>query len=87
MSSNISTEHALQYGKKKNGRLTGHHQFLSLFRKKVTPFECGNNRTISLISHSSKILLKIIANRMQNKLNAEIAEEQAGFRPGKGTRN
>ena len=49
--------------------------------------ECSNNRTIALISHSSKILLMIIANRMQERLHSEIAEEQAGFRPGKGTRD
>lgn len=40
-----------------------------------------------MIIHSSKILLKIIANRMQERLHSEIAEEQAGFRPGKGTRD
>ena len=39
----------------------------------------SNNRTISLISHSSKILLKIIAKRLAMKLNEEISEEQAGF--------
>ena len=38
--------------------------------------QCSNNRTIALISHSSKILLKIIADRMKMKLRTEIAEEQ-----------
>ena len=52
--------------------------------KKVDTAECSNNRTITLISHSSKILLVIIANKMQERINSEIAEEQAGFRPGKG---
>ena len=46
---------------------------------------CSNNIKIPLISHSSKILLKIIAKRLAIKLNEEISEEQAGFRPGKGT--
>ncbi|XP_042864337.1 uncharacterized protein LOC122248391 [Penaeus japonicus] len=55
--------------------------------KKGDTLKCSNNRTISLISHSSKILLKIMAKRMANKLNEEIADEQAGFRPGKGTRD
>ena len=55
--------------------------------KKGAVLQCCNYRTISLISHSSKILLKIIAKRMAIKLNEEIAEEQAGFRPGKGTRD
>ncbi|XP_042876027.1 uncharacterized protein LOC122255792 [Penaeus japonicus] len=49
--------------------------------KKGDTFKCSSNRTISLISHSSKILLKIMAKRMANKLNEEIADEQAGFRP------
>ena len=48
--------------------------------------QCCNNR-ISLKSHSSKILLKIIAKLLAIKLNEEISEEQAGFRPGKGTRD
>ncbi|MCT5353383.1 reverse transcriptase family protein [Pseudomonas aeruginosa] len=55
--------------------------------KKGDALQCNNNRTIALISHSSKILLKIIAERMKLKLREEIADEQAGFRPGKGTRN
>ena len=55
--------------------------------KKGDTLQCSNNRTIALISHSSKILLKIIAERMKLKLREEIADEQAGFRPGKGTRN
>ena len=55
--------------------------------KKGDTLRCNNNRTIALISHSSKILLKIIAGRMKNKLKEEIADEQMGFRPGLGTRN
>ena len=55
--------------------------------KKGDTLQCTNNRTIVLISHSSKILLKIIAKRMHWKMKADIAEEQAGFRAGRGTRN
>uniref|UniRef100_H2YWZ5 Reverse transcriptase domain-containing protein n=1 Tax=Ciona savignyi TaxID=51511 RepID=H2YWZ5_CIOSA len=55
--------------------------------KKGDTLQCTNNRTIALISHSSKILLKIIAKRMLGKMEAEIAEEQAGFKAGTGTRN
>ncbi len=54
--------------------------------KKGNMKEWSNHRTISLISRASKILLKIISNRMEEKMNHEIAEEQAGFRAGKGTR-
>ena len=55
--------------------------------KKGNIKECSNHRTISLISHASKILLKIINNRLKQKLESEIAEEQAGFRAGRGTRD
>ena len=41
---------------------------------------CQNHRTISLISHPSKVMLKIILNRLQPKAEEIIAEEQAGFR-------
>ena len=46
---------------------------------------CSNYRTIALISHISKILLYIILNRMKSKIEFEVAEEQAGFREGRGT--
>ena len=46
---------------------------------------CSNYRTIALISHISKILLYIILNRLKIKIESEVAEEQAGFREGRGT--
>ena len=49
--------------------------------------ECTNNRKISLVSHCSKKLLRIIAGRMKGKMEEEIAEEQCRFVPGKGTRD
>ena len=49
--------------------------------------KCTNNRTITLISHYSKILFKIIAGGMKGKMEEGIAEEQSGFVPGKGTRD
>ena len=48
---------------------------------------CEEHRTISLISHCSKILLRILLNRMQNDANREINEVQMGFRKGVGTRD
>ena len=47
--------------------------------------KCSNYRTISLISHLSKVLLKIINNRLKAKAEEILAEEQAGFRSGRGT--
>ena len=48
---------------------------------------CSNYRTIALISHASKILLKIIQKRLEKKLDEEINIVQAGFRPNRGTRD
>ena len=53
--------------------------------KKGDTLQCCNNRTMALISHCSKILLNIIAGRMQTRLKEEIGEEQAGSRSGMGT--
>ena len=46
---------------------------------------CSNYRTISLISHPSKIMLRVILNRLKPQAERIIAEEQAGFRPGRST--
>ena len=54
--------------------------------KKGNIKECSNHRTISLIVHASKVLLKIIVNRIKKKYQRETAEEQAGFVDEKGTR-
>lgn len=47
--------------------------------------ECGNYRTIALISHTSKILLIILLNRMKTKVESEISDFQAGYRKGRST--
>ncbi|WP_419652868.1 RNA-directed DNA polymerase, partial [Thiolapillus sp.] len=53
--------------------------------KKVNLQQCQNYRTISLISHPSKVMLKIILNRLKPQAEKIIAEEQAGFRAGRST--
>ena len=53
--------------------------------KKGDITKCENYRTISLINHSSKILLEIIRSRMKPYVEAILAEEQARFRPGRST--
>ena len=55
------------------------------FPKKGNLQLCQNYRTISLISHPSKVMLKIILNRLQPQAEEIIAEEQAGFRAGRST--
>ena len=49
--------------------------------------ECSNCRTISLISHASKVMLKILQARLQQYVNHEFPDVQAGFRKGRGTRD
>ena len=48
---------------------------------------CSNYHTIALISHASKVLLKILQVRFQQYMNRELPDVQAGFRKGRGTRN
>ena len=55
--------------------------------KKPNANECKNHHTISLMSHVTKILLRIIMMRIRNKILPEIAQEQCGFIEGKGTVN
>ena len=55
--------------------------------KKGDSRDCSNYRTISLVSHASKVLLQIILERIRAKVETELSDEQAGFRTGRGTRN
>ena len=58
-----------------------------LFPKKGNAKECSNYRTIELISHASKIMLKILQARLQQYMNLQLRDVQAGFRKGRGTRD
>ena len=49
--------------------------------------ECLNYHTIALISHASKVILKILQARLQQYVNCELPDVQAGFRKGRGTRD
>ena len=49
--------------------------------------ECSNYCTIALISHTSKVMLKILQARLQQYVNRELPDVQAGFRQGRGTRD
>ena len=48
--------------------------------------ECSNYHTIALISHATKVMLKILQARLQQYMNHELLDVQAGFRKGRGTR-
>ena len=55
--------------------------------KKGNAKECLNYHTIALISHASKVMLKILHARLQQYVNHELPDVQAGFRKGRGTRD
>ena len=63
---------------------------MSLFiptQKKGSAKGCSSYRTIALISHSGKVMLKILQARLQQYVNHELPDVQAGFRKGRGTRD
>ena len=55
--------------------------------KKSNAKECSTYHTIALISHTSKAMLKILQARLQQYVNSEFPDVQAGFRKGRGTRD
>ena len=55
--------------------------------KKGNAKECSNYHTIAFISHASKVMLKILQARLQQYMNCELPDVQAGFRKGRGTRD
>ena len=64
---------------------TGKGQFS--FNPKERQCQCSNYHTIALISHASKVMLKILQARLQEYVNHELPDVQAGFRKGRGTRD
>ena len=58
-----------------------------LVPKKGNPKECSNYHTVALISHASKVIPKTLQARLQQYLNFELPDVQAGFRKGRGTRD
>ena len=57
------------------------------FPEKGNAKECSNYGTIALISHASKVMLKILQARLQQYMNCEFPDAQAGYRKGRGTRD
>ena len=58
-----------------------------LIPKKGKAKQCSNYYTIALISHASKVMLKILQARLQQYMNRELPDVQAAFRKGRGTRD
>ena len=78
------TQYANKFGKLSSGHRTGKGQF-SFQSQRKNARECSNYRTIVLISHASKVILKILQARLQQYVNGELPDVQAGFRKGRGT--
>ena len=55
--------------------------------KKGNAKKCSNYHTIALISHASKVMFKILQARLQQYVNCDLPDVQAGFRKGRGTRD
>ena len=79
-------QYASKFGKLSSGHKTGKGVFIPI-PKKGNAKECSNYRTIALISHASKVMLKILQARLQQYVNYELPDVQAGFRKGRGTRD
>ena len=78
-------QYASKFGKLSSGHRTGKGQFSFQSQKKGNAKECSNYRTIALISYAHKVMLKILQARLQQYVNRELPDVQAGFRKGRGT--
>ena len=87
MLSKCCTQYASNFGKLSSGRRTGKRSVFIPIPKKGNVKEFSNYRTIALISYASKVILKIHQVRLQQYVNHELPDVQAGFRKGRGTRD
>ena len=77
------TQYASKFGKLSSGQWK-RSVFIPI-PKKGNAKECSNYRTVALISHASKVMLKILQARLQQHVNRELPDVQAGFRKDRGT--
>ena len=81
------TQYTRKFGKLSSGHRTGKGRFSFQSQRRANANECSNYCTIALNSHASKAMLKIFQPRLQQYMNYELPDVQAGFRKGRGTRN
>ena len=79
------TIYASKFGRLTSGHRTGKGQFLFQSQRRAMPNNAQT--TVALISHASKVMLKILQARLQQYMNSERPVVQAGFRKGRGTRD
>ena len=81
------TQYASKFGKLSSSHNTAKGQFPFQPQRKEMPKKCSNYHTIALISHTSKVMLKILQARLQQFVNCELPDVHAGLRKGRGTRD
>ena len=79
-------QYVSKFGKLSSGHRTGKGVFIPI-PNKGNAKECSNYHTIALISHASKVMLKILQARLQQYVNRQLPDVQAGFRKSRGTRD
>ena len=79
-------QYASKFGKLSSGHRTGKGQFSFQIPKKGNAKECSNYHTIAFISNASQVMLKILHARLQEHINQELPDVQAGFRKGRRIR-
>ena len=77
-------QYASKFGKFSSGHRTGKRSVFIPIPKKGNAKECSNYCTIALISHASKVMLKIPQARLQQYMNRELPDVQGEFRKGRG---
>ena len=87
MPSRFYIHYVRKSGRPSSGHRTEKGQSSSQFPRRVVPEKYANHWTIALISHASKVMLKILHARLQHYANQELPDVQAEFRKGRGTRD
>ena len=81
------TQYASKFGRTQQKQQEWKRSVCIPIPKKGNAKECSNYCTIALISHASKVMLKILQARLQHYVNCELPDVQAGFRKGRRTRD
>ena len=76
-----------KFGKLSSGQRTGKGQFSFQSQRRAVSKNVQTIKTIVLISHTSKVMLKILQARLQQYVNWKLPDVQAGFRKGRGTKD
>ena len=82
-----STQYASKFGKLSSGHRTGKGQFSFQSQRKAMLKNAQTTAQVHSVSHTSKVMLKILQARLQQYVSCELPDIQAGFRKGRGIRD